>query len=89
MIENNSETTQKLILTDRNQLFLDSVEAIRDFSDTLLVLSTKYGDVFIEGEDMKILNLSEKDGTINVIGKIDGFYFKAPKNNGFWSRIFK
>lgn len=89
MIEKANETNQKLIVNDRNQLFLDAVEAVRDFSDTLLVLSTKYGDVFIEGDSMKILNLSEKDGTVSVVGRIDGFYFKAPKKSGFWGGLFK
>ena len=89
MLEKTNPTTQKLILTDRNQLFLDAVESVRDFSDSLLILSTKYGDVFIEGEGMKILNLSEKEGTVNVVGKIDGFYFKAPKKSGLFGGLFK
>ena len=89
MNEKNLETQQKLVVTNRNQLYLDAVEDVRDFSDSLLVLSTKYGDVFVEGEGMKILNLSEKEGTVSIVGKIDGFYFKAPKKNGFFGGIFK
>ena len=89
MNEKNLETQQKLVVTNRNQLYLDAVEAVRDFSDSLLVLSTKYGDVFVEGEGMKILNLSEKEGTVSIVGKIDGFYFKAPKKSGFFGGIFK
>ena len=89
MIEKTNETNQKLVITDRKHLTLDAVESVRDFSDSLLILSTKYGEVFIEGDGMKILNLSEKDGTITVVGSINGFYFKAPKKSGFWSGLFK
>ena len=89
MIENKQQISEKLVITNRQELTLDSVDAIRDFSDSLLILSTKNGDVFIEGEGMKILNLSEKDGTIRVLGKIDGFYFKAPKKKGLFGGIFK
>ena len=89
MVEKINKITQKLIVTDRNQLVLDAVDAVRDFSDSLLVLSTQYGDVFIEGEGMKILNLSEKEGTVSVVGKIDGFYFKTPRKSGFFGGLFK
>lgn len=89
MVEKTNETTQKLVVNDRNQLFLDAVEAVRDFSDSLLILSTKYGDVFVEGEGMKILNLSEKEGTVSIVGKIDGFYFRSPKKKSFLGGMFK
>ena len=89
MIEKNIETNQRLVINNRSELLLDAVEAVRDFSDSTLILSTKYGDIYIEGEGMKILNLSEKDGTVNVVGKIDGFYFKAPKKSGLFGGLFK
>lgn len=89
MMEKTNTTLQKLIVNNQQELFLDAVESVSDFSDSLLILSTKYGDVYIEGEGMKILNLSEKDGTVNVIGKINGFYFKAPKKSGFFGGLFK
>ena len=89
MIEKNNTTAQRLIINNREELLLDAVESVCDFSDSSLILSTKYGDVYIEGEGMKIHNLSEKDGTISVIGKIDGFYFKTPKKGGFFGGLFK
>lgn len=89
MIEKNNTSAQKLILNDRRELFLDAVESVNDFSDSLLILSTKYGDVYIEGNGMKIMNLSEKDGTVSVVGKIDGFYFKEPKSGGLFGGLFK
>ena len=89
MMEKSNTTLQKLVLNNREELLLDAVESVSDFSDSSLILSTKYGDVYIEGEGMKILNLSEKDGTISVSGKINGFYFKAPKKSGFFGGLFK
>lgn len=89
MIEKNNTSAQKLILNDRRELFLDAVESVNDFSDSLLILSTKYGDVYIEGNGMKIMNLSEKDGTVSVVGKIDGIYFKEPKSGGLFGGLFK
>ena len=87
MIEN--KEIQRLVVNNREELTLNAVDAVKDFSDTLLILSTKYGDVFVEGEGMKILNLSESDGTVSVKGKINGFYFKEPKKGGFFGGLFK
>ena len=89
MMEDKNEPIQHLVVKNRSYLTIDAVESIKDFSDSLLVLATKYGDVFVEGTGMKILNLSEKEGTINVTGKINGFYFKEPKKIGFWSSLIK
>lgn len=72
-MENNH---QELILKDKKTLTLNGVVNILDFSELEMTIDTVLGTVVIEGEEMKIENLSKDNGIVNVIGKIDGFYYK-------------
>lgn len=72
-------THQELIIKDKKALSLNSVVNILDFSDLEMTIETLFGTVVIEGEDMKIESLSKDDGIINVIGRIEGFYYKKQR----------
>ena len=72
-------THQELILKDKKALSLNAVVNILDFSDLEMTIETLFGTVVIEGEDMKIESLSKDDGIINVIGRIEGFYYKKQR----------
>lgn len=81
---------QELVIKDRNMLTLNAVREIKDFSETLLIVSTDMGTVYIEGDNMRIESLSKDNGVINVTGSIVGFYYKENKPaKSVFSRIFK
>ncbi len=75
-MENNH---QELILKDKKTLTLNGVVNILDFSELEMTIDTVFGTVVVEGEEMKIENLSKDDGVINVVGKIEGFYYKRTR----------
>lgn len=82
-------THQELIIRDKKTLTLNGVINILDFSELEMTIETVFGTVVIEGEEMKIENLSKDDGIINVVGKIEGFYYKRPREKkNFISKIF-
>lgn len=90
MERSNTSISQELLLKDRKALTLNGVLNIEEFGDNFLALKTEFGDVCIEGSEMKIENLSKETGEILVVGRIDGFFFKTDVENKNWfSRIFK
>ena len=70
---------QELILKDRKNLILNGVINILDFSDVELTIETAFGTVVVEGEEMKIENLSKDERVVTVGGKIDGFYYQKQR----------
>lgn len=70
---------QELILKDRKNLILNGVINILDFSDVELTIETAFGTVVVEGEEMKIENLSKDERVVTVVGKIDGFYYQKQR----------
>ena len=79
---------QDLVIRDKKALTLNGVINVLDFSELEMTLETSSGTVVIEGEDMKIESLSKESGEINVIGKIEGFYYKRPREKkSFISKI--
>ena len=81
-------THQELIVKDKKTLALNGVENILDFSEIEMTIETTFGVVVVEGTDMKIENLSKDDGIVNVVGNIEGFYYKRQsEKKGFFSKI--
>ncbi|MBR2465644.1 MAG: YabP/YqfC family sporulation protein [Clostridia bacterium] len=66
----------KVTLTDRKTLVIDGVQNVLNFDETYASVSTSLGEVGIEGEDLKIENLSKEKNEVTVCGKISAFYYK-------------
>jgi hypothetical protein len=54
-----------------------------------LELSTKLGAVSIEGNNLKIEELRQDNGKINIVGEINGIFYKGDKNTRGLFGIFK
>ena len=76
-----NQQTQELVIKGRSSLTLNCVNGIKEFSESLLVLYTQYGVIFIEGNDMRIESLSKESGVVSVSGRINGFYYKETKES--------
>ena len=75
---------------DRKSITVDGVESILGFDDTYVSLSTKLGKMIIEGENLKVENLSKEDENIFVTGKINSvFYTEEKAKSSLLNRIFK
>ena len=77
-----------LEIKDRKQVRVLGVGAVLGFGDDYVALETALGRLVIEGEKMKIENLSKEDGAIEIVGKIDGIAYSEPKvRSGLFSKF--
>jgi sporulation protein YabP len=76
------EKNQELIIKNRSTLILDAVHDVIAFTPEELEISTYLGDVIVEGDGLRIIELYSASEKIIITGKINGFYYKndEPKN---------
>jgi sporulation protein YabP len=83
---------QNLYLKNREEISVDCVENIISFDGSEITLNTSLGTLVIEGEGLKVENLSKSDGRILITGEIMGIYYTnthEKQNKGVFKRIFK
>ena len=86
----NNEYVGKLIIDKRKGAMIDGVENVSSFDEAYVSLETKEGRLVIEGRDLKIESLDKASGSIYLSGEITGaFYSDAPKEKGFFGKLFK
>ncbi len=79
-----------LVIKERASVSVDGVENVLGFDESYVALATVAGKIIVEGEGLKIENLSKNSGEILISGKISGVLYseeKSPKS--FLARIFK
>ena len=64
------KTKQVLLIEDRRRVELNDVEAILSFEDDYITLMTSSGKLVIEGNDMKIVDLSKDTGRVSITGMV-------------------
>lgn len=70
---------QLLKVSARSKLELNGVEAVSAFDENLVELDTTLGRMYIEGEGLKIVDLSEELGKIIVTGTINSIAYQSTK----------
>lgn len=80
-----------LTLCDRCRLTLDGVSYVESFGEEALTLVCETGRLTVEGEGMKIEDLSAESGNIRIVGRIDGLFFTEGREErrslfGKWGR---
>lgn len=77
MEENMTRDTGKgsLTLSDRASLTLDGVSYVESFADEALTLMCDTGRLTVEGQGLKIEDLSGDTGSIRITGRIDGLFY--------------
>ncbi|MBO5867317.1 MAG: sporulation protein YabP [Oscillospiraceae bacterium] len=88
MQEENILLPHKLTLQDRKKLTLTAVREIISFDENAVLLETALGTLEIQGQELKLKNLST-EGAVSVEGKIDALYYgQLQKKGSFWGRLF-
>ncbi len=78
---------QNLIITSRETFNCDAVRDVEEFSEDFVIINTEYGKLSVEGENLRIKELNEKEGKIAIIGKISGLLFRDESEKaGFFKR---
>lgn len=86
----NLQLPHKLTLNERNKLTLSGVTEVVSFDDTTVALHTALGILEVQGQELKLKNLSIEGGQMEVTGHITGLFYEEPRpTGGFWGRLFK
>ena len=84
------EQKQTIIIENRRILTIDNVLNIDNFTEEYLEISSKSGQISVEGKCLKIEELRQDSGKITIIGEINGVFYHEEKNNkGIFGKIFK
>ena len=78
-MNNRENPTQNIVLTDRCRLEINGVLEVDSFTDNSVIAESVFGDISVDGEELKIDSFSTDTGKLSISGKIDGFFFFAPK----------
>ena len=77
-----------LEIRERKLVRVSGVLCIIGFDEDYVFLETTLGRLTIEGEGMKIENLSKEEGIADISGKIvTASYTEEKKHKGFFSRF--
>lgn len=88
MQQQNSLREEKLILDNRNSLFLSGVESVDGFNEQLLKLSVNKSKMHIIGENIKIISYNKANGNLEAKGEIVQIKYLT-KKQPIIKRIFK
>lgn len=82
---------QNLTLEDRKKLNVTGVTDIGSYDEQTVIAMTELGELTIKGEGLHILKMSVDMGELAVEGDISSLVYAdiQPKNQGFFSRLFK
>lgn len=70
-----------LHLEERRSVALTGVEEVLAFDENQVVLRTGSGEVALMGEGLHVTRLMMDDGQLTVEGKIDSFFYTAPRKS--------
>lgn len=62
---------ERVLLTDRNTLTLNTVLYVESFDEGGISLCTRCGRVVVEGRELKIESLSKETGEIRIVGTVE------------------
>ena len=80
MNENERCPNVSVSLRAREDLFADGVTDILSFDDTQLLVETALGKLCVEGEGLRVSELSVNDGRLTLKGRIDGLYYLSDES---------
>lgn len=68
-----------LEILDRKAVRVSGVMSVLGFGEDYVALETSLGRLIIEGEGMRIENLSKEDGTVEITGKVNSVGYSEQK----------
>ena len=75
-MENKASEQQVLRLVNRSCFELNGVDSVSGFDKNYVSLDTSLGRIYIDGENLRILDLSQESGKILIEGMISCISFQ-------------
>lgn len=73
------QNTQKILITDKNRVEINSVSSVRSFDEDGVIIDTSLGLISIEGSELKIENFEKVTSEILITGNILGVFYLEKK----------
>lgn len=75
---------QKIIITDKSSVEIDTVLSVRSFDETGVMIDSSKGLISVEGRDLRIENFEKSTSKILITGDISGVFYieKREKRKG-------
>ena len=67
-------SNQQVTINDKNRIEVDAVISVRALDADGVLLETSFGDIPIEGSDLKMENFEKSSSKILITGNISGVY---------------
>ncbi len=85
------EQCGEFVMHGRREARLCGVTEVVNFDDTGVHLKSVDGELYIEGEELKIGTLDTESGVVSLCGKINAIYYAtdSDRKKGFWSRLVR
>lgn len=84
----NTERRQEIVLSDRARLSITGVEDVQSFDENNIIIKSNCGMIAVDGESLRIDELSTETGKLYIEGHIGGVLFFEPaeskKKRGFF-----
>lgn len=82
---------QNCILEERKKLSVTGVTEVGSFDEECVTAATELGELTVKGENLHITSLSLEIGEMVIEGKIFVLSYTdaAPKNEGFFAKVFR
>ena len=82
-----TQLPHKLTLDERSKLTMTGVTEVVSFDDATVVLRTVLGTLEVQGQQLKLKNLSLDGGQVTIDGHISALYYEEPREKRrFWGR---
>lgn len=86
-------SVHQVLLTDRQQLKVEGVVNVANFSDNEVSLETTGGVLFVKGQGLHIQQLNLDDGRLALTGNVESLVYAGEtalkKGKGLLARMFK
>ena len=82
----------ELSLKDRRILSVSGVKEMLGFDERSVRMQTTGGELFVEGDTLRVKTLDPDRGQVTVEGRINALYYpeeEPPHKEGFFARLFK
>lgn len=79
-------------LLKRKEMSISGVLEVISFDEESVRLMSVEGEIYVEGEDIKIGVLDTDRGIVTLSGRVNGFYYVSEEKNekkGFFSRLVR
>ena len=82
MKEESIVTSHTVEVSDRRHMVLTGIDDVLSFDEGSLCAHSSMGDIFIEGEELKVEGFSSERGLLTVSGLVWGIWYTADSEKG-------